>query len=379
MKIENSSFVSISEGSRIFPVGTRHISPEERKDAISCFWEEGLEPEITEDTGVKSDVSAHTEDIGEFPLLSHAQEIYLGKQIFAAKLALRNLQKLTNLLSDDRKIEVSTLTEKGRGKYLLKDFNREILSKPKAIFEKDKEKKDSAPDKALLEEIKVNDQLTQSRIEGFLAIQDFEKRRKAISEYIKEQHCTFNQGSRAYESFCNSNLGLVKSIAKKFQERGVEPCDLVQEGSMGLEKAVRRYDYRLGLRFSTNATWWIRQSIMRAISDKSSTIRIPIHAGDSIGRIYRKQAKLRQEEGRDIGIIETAKELGENPESAEATFRARQVIYLETPINEDGTLFGDTVADKKNESVEDQAFKDLMREKIEEVLNTLSPPERNAF
>ena len=184
-------------------------------------------------------------------------------------------------------------------------------------------------------------------------------------------------GWAAREHLITANSRLVISVAKKYIGRGVPFLDLIQEGNIGLIRATKKFDYRRGHKFSTYATWWIRQAVTRAIADQGRTIRVPVHMGDQINKLLRVQHQLTQRLGRDPSIEELADGLEVTPKKVENMIQvARRPLSLEMPTDdEEDSVLGDFIEDDEAAPPDDTATYNLLREHLTEVLNGLPPRE----
>ncbi len=184
-------------------------------------------------------------------------------------------------------------------------------------------------------------------------------------------------GWAAREHLITANSRLVISVAKKYMGRGVPFLDLIQEGNIGLIRAAKKFDYRRGHKFSTYATWWIRQAVTRAIADQGRTIRVPVHMGDQINKLLRVQHQLTQRLGRDPSVEELADSLDVTPAKVENMIQvARRPLSLETPTDdEEDSVLGDFIQDEEVPAPDESATYNLLREHLESVLNGLPPRE----
>jgi RNA polymerase primary sigma factor len=289
-------------------------------------------------------VRMYLKEIGKVPLLTAAQEVDLARRIEAGEFSTA----LQRQLSDDPKPEPKSLKLVVERTWEIRDHQLTAFGKVEGIG-RDKIAKSYRPK-------------TPAELEDFL-------------------HRVERDGQLAKRKLIEANLRLVVSIAKRYVGRGMLFLDLIQEGNLGLIRAVEKFDYSKGYKFSTYATWWIRQAITRAIADQARTIRIPVHMVETINKLVRVQRQLLQDLGREPTPDEIGKVMGIGPEKVREILKVSQEpVSLETPIGEEeDSHLGDFIEDSDAVVPVDAASFILLQEQLEGVLHTLSEREKKVI
>lgn len=262
---------------------------------------------------------------------------------------------------------------------VIEDFGEVILSSYDRFLVLEKEMQELSPRAeknrfAMAKLIAARRKLAKRELGAGRLLEEFKKDVRMLQRWM-------DKSQEAKREMVESNLRLVISIAKKYTNRGLSFLDLIQEGNMGLMKAVEKFEYRRGYKFSTYATWWIRQAVTRAIADQARTIRIPVHMIETINKVLRGAKKLMMETGKEPTPEELADELGLTPERVREIYKiAQHPISLQAEVGDSGeSQFGDFLEDTNTESPADATGYSILKDKMNEVLSTLTDRERTVL
>ncbi|MFW6074319.1 MAG: RNA polymerase sigma factor RpoD [Chloroflexota bacterium] len=359
-------------------------------------------------------VRMYLREIGRVPLLTAQQEVLLAQQIERRHYLLQMREELAG--DDDAgpldpvAIVCATYTRFQENWYLVDEVyaavspSRNATSKsemlgavlpvtvhPEGVFDRvaeslgmTVESLEEALRQRRIEFDLLPDALRESiqPVERWIAIDDVPSHCGPSPSGLKRDHeRILIEGERAREHLTEANLRLVVSVAKKYVGRGMTMSDLIQEGNLGLIRAVEKFQHHKGFKFSTYATWWIRQAITRAIADQARTIRIPVHMVETINRLMRTSRQLQQELGREPTSEEIAKEMELPPERVREIMKiSQEPISIETPIGEEeDSSLGDFIEDERALAPSDAASIQMLQQQLQDVLDTLSEREQQVL
>ena len=369
------------EPDQIFPVFTafRQIGVEvtdgEKDEEVEQMDDEMLlDVEMMDSVPLDDPVRMYLKEIGRVSLLTANDEVELAQAIEAKPLhdALKALSVVEEVEGHQRSVEemlpdiierLATVKRIGQQAYIAQELlGLADISKLQSLLH------------AAADERQRQASSAASSGQSAEVPDDYRIARRRLTERHEQVHA-------AKQRLTEANLRLVVSIAKKYIGRGMSFLDLIQEGNLGLIRGVEKFDHHRGFKFSTYATWWIRQAVTRALADQARTIRIPVHMGDLINKLVRVSRLLLQEVGREPSDEEIGEEMGITPQKVREIIKFAQApISLETPIGEEeDSHLGDFVEDREAASPSDAASVTMLRSEVEDVLASLTPRERRVL
>lgn len=314
--------------------------------------------------------------------LMKKEDALLEEQLLSLKNPSLSKEKRSQLLEETEKCRIRSQAYLRRfcGRHnIIDDFGEVILSSYERFLQLEKEILELTPraekNKFAAGKLSaVKRKLAKRELAAGRTLDEFKKDVRMLQRWM-------DKSQEAKREMVESNLRLVISIAKKYTNRGLSFLDLIQEGNMGLMKAVEKFEYRRGYKFSTYATWWIRQAVTRAIADQARTIRIPVHMIETINKVLRGAKKLMMETGREPTPEELARELGLTPERVREIYKiAQHPISLQAEVGDGGeSQFGDFLEDTATESPAEATGYSILKDKMGEVLSTLTDRERTVL
>ncbi len=393
------------------------LDQESREQEVRRIREESKVDEVYSDKFIPLDdpVKMYLKQMGAIPLLSRENEIKLARRIeeaevkfaealyktaYARKQALKSINRVLNeevnvedIIKDELERRPKLIEELQELKKnvsrtrigsdksakmlaqfkLVASFNEKLVDEIKNIIERIEK-----IERILKSKRKVDD-ATNLKKERTKLLKELGQPVKIVKNQLRIIKLRQSKFNKAKKLLVEANLRLVVSIAKKYINRGLSFLDLIQEGNMGLIRAVEKFEYKRGYKFSTYATWWIRQAITRSIADQARTIRIPVHMTETINKIVRISRLFVQEYGREPTAQEIAKQMRIPVSKVKEILKISQVpISLQTPIGDEGdTHFGDFIEDKKAISPANATLQSMLKDEIRNVLNTLDERERH--